>query len=181
MGQEDTLEKGNDNPLQYSCLGNPMDKGAWRAMVHGITKELDMTERQNNKQQSRHLILSGFLMPLSGGIWMCFLNTDLGGSHRVPPLLETGCVQYKPRPWNKDIGLVPMRTLADKFKDKPLEKTELRSSFHQTSTKKSQARESQMERKLSEHAGNESFFVLANTDDSYSSDLRVEKKTCSNN
>ena len=47
--------------------------------------------------------------------------------------------------------------------------------------KKSQARESQMERKFSEHAGNESFFVLANTDDSYSSDLRVEKKTCSNN
>ena len=45
-----------------------------------------------------------------------------------------------------------MRTLADKFKDKPLEKIDLRASFHQTSTKKSQARESQMERKLSEQA-----------------------------
>lgn len=74
-----------------------------------------------------------------------------------------------------------MRTLADKFKDKPSEKIDLRASFHQTSTKKSQARESQMERKLSEQARNESFFVLANTDDSYNSDLRVEKKTCSNN
>ena len=29
---------GNDNPLQYSCLGNPMDRGAWRAVVHGVTK-----------------------------------------------------------------------------------------------------------------------------------------------
>ena len=28
----------NDNPLQYSCWGNPMDIGAWRATVHGVTK-----------------------------------------------------------------------------------------------------------------------------------------------
>ena len=28
---------GSGNPLQYSCLGNPMDKGAWWATVHGIT------------------------------------------------------------------------------------------------------------------------------------------------
>ena len=29
---------GYGNPLQYSCLGNPMDRGAWRATVHGVTK-----------------------------------------------------------------------------------------------------------------------------------------------
>ena len=34
----------NGNPLQYSCLENPMDRGAWQATVHGVT-ELDMTER----------------------------------------------------------------------------------------------------------------------------------------
>ena len=28
----------NDNPLQYSCLGNPMDKGTWRAILHRVTK-----------------------------------------------------------------------------------------------------------------------------------------------
>ena len=28
----------NDNPLQYSCLGNPVDRGAWLATVHGITR-----------------------------------------------------------------------------------------------------------------------------------------------
>ena len=30
--------EGNDNPLQYSCLENSMNRGAWRAAVHGITK-----------------------------------------------------------------------------------------------------------------------------------------------
>ena len=29
---------GNDNPFQYSYLENPMDRGAWRAIVHGVTK-----------------------------------------------------------------------------------------------------------------------------------------------
>ena len=29
---------GNGNPLQYSCLENPMDRGAWQATVHGVTK-----------------------------------------------------------------------------------------------------------------------------------------------
>ena len=28
----------NDSPLQYSCMGNPMDKGVWWATVHGVTK-----------------------------------------------------------------------------------------------------------------------------------------------
>ena len=32
------LEGGNGNPLQYSCLENPIDRGAWRAIVHGVTK-----------------------------------------------------------------------------------------------------------------------------------------------
>jgi len=31
-------EEGNGNPLQYSCLGNPMDRGGWQATVHGVTK-----------------------------------------------------------------------------------------------------------------------------------------------
>ena len=35
---EDPLEKGNGNPFQYSCLENIMDRGAWQAIVHGLTK-----------------------------------------------------------------------------------------------------------------------------------------------
>ena len=37
--------EGNDYSLQYSCLGNPIDRGAWRATVHWGCKELDTTEQ----------------------------------------------------------------------------------------------------------------------------------------
>ena len=36
--------EGNGNPLQYSCLENPMDRGAWRATVQVVEKESDVTE-----------------------------------------------------------------------------------------------------------------------------------------
>ena len=35
--------EGNGNPLLYSCLGNPMDRGAWWATVHGVANELNTT------------------------------------------------------------------------------------------------------------------------------------------
>ena len=38
LGREDPLEEGNGNALQYSCLGNPMNRGAWQATVHGVVK-----------------------------------------------------------------------------------------------------------------------------------------------
>ena len=38
LGLEDPLEKENGNPLQYSCMENPMDRGAWRKTVHGVSK-----------------------------------------------------------------------------------------------------------------------------------------------
>ena len=38
-----SLGEGTGNPLQYSCLENHMDRGAWRATVHGVSKGLDMT------------------------------------------------------------------------------------------------------------------------------------------
>ena len=40
--------EGNGNPLQYFCLGNPVDRGAWHATNLGVT-ESDPTERLNNK------------------------------------------------------------------------------------------------------------------------------------
>ena len=40
--------KGCGNPLQYSCLGSPMDRGAWWATVHGVTKESDTAWQLNN-------------------------------------------------------------------------------------------------------------------------------------
>ena len=38
LGQEDSPGEGNGNPIQYSCLENPMDRGAWWATVDGVTK-----------------------------------------------------------------------------------------------------------------------------------------------
>jgi len=35
--------EGNWQPFQFSCLGNPMDRGVWQATVHGVTKESDTT------------------------------------------------------------------------------------------------------------------------------------------
>ena len=42
-GSERSPGEGNGNPLQYSCLGNTTNRGAWWAAVHSVTKELVMT------------------------------------------------------------------------------------------------------------------------------------------
>ena len=43
LGRKDSLGKTNSNPLQYSCLENPMDREAWWSAVHGVA-ESNMTE-----------------------------------------------------------------------------------------------------------------------------------------
>ena len=40
----------NGNPLQYSCLGNPMDRGTWQAAVHEVAEEPDTTQKLSSKQ-----------------------------------------------------------------------------------------------------------------------------------
>ena len=44
VGQSQGQEGGNDNPLQYSCPENPMDRGAWQAIVHEVAKTEDTIE-----------------------------------------------------------------------------------------------------------------------------------------
>ena len=43
-GSGRSLTEGKATPVQYSCLKNPMDRGAWWATVHGAAKSRDMTE-----------------------------------------------------------------------------------------------------------------------------------------
>jgi len=43
MQETQVRAEGNGHPLQYSCLKNPMDIGAWQAIVHRLAKEMDMT------------------------------------------------------------------------------------------------------------------------------------------
>ena len=47
---EDALEEGMATHFQDSCLENPMDRGAWRATVHGVSKESDTTQRPSTAQ-----------------------------------------------------------------------------------------------------------------------------------
>ena len=53
---------GQGNPLQCSCLENPMDRGAWRAAVHGGRKESDTTE--DSAQHTAHKVLSTLVILL---------------------------------------------------------------------------------------------------------------------
>ena len=49
LGQEDPVE-GNGNPLQYSYLENPKDRGAWMATVHGVTRvRHDLATKEREK------------------------------------------------------------------------------------------------------------------------------------
>ena len=47
--------EGNGNWLQYTCLENPMNRGAWQAIVHGLTNSLSHTGSQNNFPQTKGL------------------------------------------------------------------------------------------------------------------------------
>ena len=47
--------EGNVNPLQYSCLGNPKDSGAWQAIVHGVAKSQTRLSNWAHTQLSTHL------------------------------------------------------------------------------------------------------------------------------
>ena len=47
--------EGSGNPLQYSCLENPMDRGAWGAIVDGVA-ELDLTEHAHSVYPYRHFL-----------------------------------------------------------------------------------------------------------------------------
>ena len=54
--------EGNGNPLQYSCLENPMDRWAWRATVRGVATELNLMTKQ----------------PATPSLWGCFLLCKSG-------------------------------------------------------------------------------------------------------
>ena len=67
LGQEDPPTERNGNPLQHSCLGNLMDREAWWATVHGLTKDLDTQQlKTNNSKGSRMGALQIWELPSQG-------------------------------------------------------------------------------------------------------------------
>ena len=65
--------EGNGNPFQYSCLGNPMDKGGWRAIVRGVTKS--QTWLSMHARIFRY-ITGNYFFPVCG-LSLHFLNSIL--------------------------------------------------------------------------------------------------------
>ena len=67
LGQEDPLEEGNSNPVQYSCLGKPIDQKPAGLLSMGVTKESDMTVTKQQKQQSmtQCFLISGSVLILT--------------------------------------------------------------------------------------------------------------------
>ena len=49
--------EGNGNPLQYSCLENPTDRGAWRTTVHGVAKSHTQLKQLSTQKETREMIL----------------------------------------------------------------------------------------------------------------------------
>ena len=72
-GSERSPEGENGNPLQYSCRRNPMDRGAWRAVVHGVVKSYTTKRLNNNKMFMASFY---FIRFLSGLRFVCLDDFD---------------------------------------------------------------------------------------------------------
>ena len=65
LGQEDSPGGGNGNPLQYSCLGNSVDRGAWQVVVHRVTKSwiwpADWKHIHTHRNYTQYIVIGVFL------------------------------------------------------------------------------------------------------------------------
>ena len=57
QGLKRSPREGNSYPLQYSCLENSTDRGAWRATVYGIAKNLCKEILHNHKKEEKNLVI----------------------------------------------------------------------------------------------------------------------------
>ena len=89
---EDSPGGGHDNPLQCSCLENPMDRGAWRATDHGVAESgtTEATQRSHTGTQPR------------GGGWK--LKESVGFSKHKGGSSKCHCSRLEARSWRRRPG-----------------------------------------------------------------------------
>ena len=111
-----SLGEGNSHPLQYSCLGTLMDRGAWQAVVHGVIKESDTTQRLNNNNP----VISSRFKQITGKLYFFKLGNKIFTAQQKENQVKvylvngwTGQSKQGPREWldspswNRQSGEVP--------------------------------------------------------------------------
>ena len=88
-------EIGNGNPLQYSCLGNPMDREAWWATVHGVTKSCRRLSTMNTTPN----VHWEDKLPLDENMELYLINKTMWASLvaqvvKNPPVMQETPVQF---------------------------------------------------------------------------------------
>ena len=63
--------EGNGNPLQYSCMENPMDGGAWEAAVHGVAQSRTRLKRRSNSNSNQYSCLEN---SINRGNWQATVH-----------------------------------------------------------------------------------------------------------
>ena len=102
--------EGNGHPLQYSCLKNPMDKGAWQDTAHGAAKR--QTQLLTKQQQSHHYSGGGEANPKYICLLVCFRGSESVEEYQsvpwlVPTSLAHVCqIHGKPAAWDFPSSLV---------------------------------------------------------------------------
>ena len=93
---EDPPGEGNGYPLQYSCVENPMDRGAWWVIVLGVFFLLLPSQRPLDNQEGGQGRVPPDIRPLPGNQ----LSQQIGGrwAHSLPLLLAAGCVALEALP-----------------------------------------------------------------------------------
>ena len=96
---------GHGNPLQYSCLENPMDRGAWWAVVHGVA-ELDPIQHACMPKLYLHRTMETLPLLLQGGRLLEKVREDQKGKQ-----FSQGHTARKGQPQNPNSGLGPPRAM----------------------------------------------------------------------
>ena len=82
LGREDPLEEGMaPHSLQYSCLENPMDRGAWRATVHGVAKSRTPLKRLGMQYLPHPSLSLSFFLSLSLSLSHTHTHTHINEEH----------------------------------------------------------------------------------------------------